>query len=78
MFFGDLLTAMGEIVKQVGSREPKTSDVDDHIANRYELKRRLGKGVSALVLGNLTVKIKKILPRKLVWISKFRCLSILV
>lgn len=32
---------MGETKK----KESKMSDVDEHITSRYELKRRLGKGV---------------------------------
>jgi len=38
---------MGDSCKNMGQKsEAKASDVDDHIVNRYEMKKRLGKGVS--------------------------------
>lgn len=32
--------------KEKSEKKDKTNDVDDHISKRYEMKKRLGKGVS--------------------------------
>lgn len=32
--------------KEKNEKKDKTSDIDDHISKRYEIKKRLGKGVS--------------------------------
>lgn len=32
--------------KEENEKKDKTNDIDDHISKRYEMKKRLGKGVS--------------------------------
>lgn len=32
--------------KEENERKDRTNDIDDHISKRYEMKKRLGKGVS--------------------------------
>lgn len=36
--------------KEESEKKDKTNDVDDHISKRYEMKKRLGKGVSFILV----------------------------